>query len=84
MQTSGDEGLEMTKSELYAKEGAEAMRYRDIKTTEIIEAFNAAQSSNELIYDDVFCAQDYLDLKEKLSLTEDNTTVLLSINGAQL
>jgi hypothetical protein len=67
-----------------SKEGAEAMRYRDIKTTEIIEAFNAAQSSDELIYDDVFCGQDYLDLKEKLSLTEDDTTVLLSIDGAQL
>ena len=60
------------------------MRYRDRKTTEVIEALNAAQSSNKLIYDDVFCGQDYLDLAEKLSLTEDDTTVILSIDGARL
>ena len=65
-------------------EGAEAMRYRDRKTTEVIEAFNAAQSSDELIFDDIFCSQDFQDLAENLSLTEDDTTVILSIDGAQL
>ena len=67
-----------------SKEGAEAMCYHDRKTTEVIDAFNAAQSSDELIYDDIFCSQDYQDLMEKLSLTEDDTTVILSIDGAQL
>ena len=67
-----------------SKEGAEAMRYRDKKTAKVIEAFNIAQSSDELIYDNIFCGHDYLDLTEKLSLTEDDTTVILSIDGAQL
>ena len=68
----------------WSKEGAEAILYHDKKTAEVIEAFNNAQLSDELIFDDVFCCQDYQDLTEKLSLTEDDTTVILSIDGAQL
>ena len=68
----------------WSKEGAEAILYHDKKTAEVIEAFNNAQLSDELIFDDAFCGQDYQDLAEKLSLTEDDTTVILSIDGAQL
>ena len=58
------------------------MRYHDRKTSEIINAFNAAETINELIYDDIFSGWDYLDLAERLSLTVDDTTVILSIDGA--
>ncbi|KJA14867.1 hypothetical protein HYPSUDRAFT_149831 [Hypholoma sublateritium FD-334 SS-4] len=67
-----------------SKEGANAMCYRDKKTTEIIESFNAAYTVDELVYGDIFSGEDYLDLAEKHSLTEDDTTVMLSIDGAQL
>ena len=62
----------------------EHLSYYDRKTSEIINAFNAAETINELIYDNIFSGWDYLDMAERLSLTEDDTTVILSIDGAQL
>lgn len=38
----------------------------------------------DAIYDDVFCGQDILDLTENLKLTSNDTTVIFSIDGAQL
>ena len=63
-------------------QGAQAIRYRDRKVTEIIEAFNAANSDLELIFDDIFAGDHIMDLCE--TLTEDDVTVVFSIDGAQL
>lgn len=62
-------------------EGAKAMRYRDARTAEIIDKLNTLENP---VYDDIFCGKDFLDLHERLELTEDDTTVALSIDGAQL
>ena len=63
-------------------QGAQAIRYRDQKVIEIIEAFNAAISNLELIFDDIFTGDHIMDLCE--TLTEDDVTVVFSIDGAQL
>jgi hypothetical protein len=63
-------------------QGAQAVLYRDRKITEIIEAFNAANSDLELIFDDIFAGNHIMDLCE--TLTEDDITVVFSIDGAQL
>lgn len=66
-------------------EGAQAMRYRDQKTTEIINELNQNTGNPDaLIYDDFFSGSDYLDLAEDLGLTEHDTTVILSVDGAQI
>ncbi|PPQ81352.1 hypothetical protein CVT24_001144 [Panaeolus cyanescens] len=73
-------------------EGAQALRYRDEKTQQIIDALNEINEENPdpelaallMTYDDIFSGSDYLDLAEKLDLTEDDTTVLFSVDGAQL
>ena len=62
-------------------QGARAIRYRDRKIMEIIEAFNTA-NPDEFVYDDIFSGEHVLDLCE--TLTEDDTTVIYSIDGAQL
>ena len=59
------------------------MRYRNRKTAEIINLFNSVDV-DEFVYDDFFCGSDYLDLDEREALTEDDTTLLFSIDGAQL
>ncbi|KAF8955107.1 hypothetical protein BDZ97DRAFT_1619993, partial [Flammula alnicola] len=38
----------------------------------------------DAIYDDIFCGSDVLDLAEDLKLTSDDTTVIFSLDGAQL
>ena len=59
-----------------------AMKYRDRKIAEIVEVSNTANTSDKLVYDDIFCGEHTLDLCE--TLTEDDITVVFSIDGAQL
>ena len=63
-------------------QGAQAVLYRDKKLTEILNAFNTANADFELIYDDIFSGDHVIDLCE--TLTEDDMTVVFSIDGAQL
>jgi hypothetical protein len=63
-------------------QGAQAILYRDRKIAEVIEAFNAAHSDLELVYNDIFSGDHVLNLCE--TLTEDDMTVVFSIDGAQL
>jgi hypothetical protein len=63
--------------------GAAALRYRDQKTAECLEAYNAQPPGN-LIYDDIFSGEDFLALSEELQLTVNDITVSFSIDGAQL
>jgi len=41
---------------------------------------------NELdtVYDDIFCGEDILNITSNLKLTSNNTTVIFSLDGAQL
>ena len=55
------------------------MQYRDRKTQEIL-----GDISDDPLYDDIFCGQEFLDMAAKLKLTEDDTTVMFSLDGAQL
>jgi len=59
-------------------QGAQAMRYRDQKTQEILE------SIGDPVYDDLFSGSDILNLSEDLKLTSDDTTASFSFDGAQL
>ena len=63
-------------------QGAQAIRYCYQKVTETIEAFNAANSNLELIFNNIFTGDHIMDLCE--TLTEDDVTVIFSIDGAQL
>jgi hypothetical protein len=64
--------------------GANAMRYRDQKISAINEAFPGLDDGLDAIYDDIFCGSDVLDLAEDLNLTSHDTTVIFSLDGAQL
>ncbi|KAJ2911786.1 hypothetical protein MD484_g8629, partial [Candolleomyces efflorescens] len=64
--------------------GARAMRYRDQKTKKIIEEMKEYTSMKDHIYDDIFSGSDYLKLYDNLKLTEDDTLVNFSMDGAQL
>lgn len=67
-----------------SKSGAEAMRYRDKKTQEIFEFLQNEGSLDDMDRDDIFCGRDYLELAANLGLTEDDTVVNFSMDGAQL
>ncbi|KAF9559080.1 hypothetical protein CPC08DRAFT_608363, partial [Agrocybe pediades] len=66
-----------------SRDSAEAMRYRDKKLQEVYNAFNILDPT-EIPYDDIFCGQDIRTQAEELNLTSDDTTVILSYDGAQL
>ncbi len=62
-------------------QGAAAMRYRDEKTTQVLEALHA---DDDQIYDDIFSGEDFLAMHERLDLTANDTAVMFSLDGAQL
>jgi hypothetical protein len=64
-------------------QGAAAMRYRDEKTTRILNAFDADVGDDQ-IYDDIFSGEDFLAMHDRLNLTANDTTVMFSLDGAQL
>lgn len=64
--------------------GANAMRYREQKIHEFCNTFQGLEDELDAIYDDIFCGSDVLDLCEDLKLTSDDTTVIFSLDGAQL
>ncbi|KAH9481009.1 hypothetical protein JR316_0005527 [Psilocybe cubensis] len=71
-----------------SKEGAIAMTYRDKKTREILNIQKAIADANgnigNFVYEDYLSGSDYLDLFEDQNLTENDTTVIFSFDGAQL
>ena len=54
-----------------------AMCYRDQKTKDILQAFD--EDDTAATNNDIFSGSDFLDLHEKLNLTEDDTTVMFSL-----
>ncbi len=64
--------------------GATAMRYREQKIKNFCDTFQGLEDEFDAIYDDIFCGSDVLDLCEDLNLTSDDTTVIFSLDGAQL
>ena len=64
-------------------EGADAMRYRERRTKEILEELRQTDG-NISAYDDVFCGSDYLDNVLEGKIKDGNITLMLSIDGAQL
>jgi hypothetical protein len=53
--------------------------YRDKKIQEIL-----GTAPGDRIFDDIFCGNDILKLHQDLSLSSDDTTVMFSLDGAQL
>jgi hypothetical protein len=53
--------------------------YQDKKIQEIL-----GTAPGDRIFDDIFCGSDILKLHQDLSLSSDNTTVMFSLDGAQL
>lgn len=65
--------------------GANAMRYREQRIKDFRAAsLNLKDADLDSIYTDIFCGSDVLELSEALGLTSDDTTVIFSIDGAQL
>jgi len=62
-----------------SEDNALAMRYRDQKTRDILDS-----ESDNLIYEDIFSGSDFLEFAERVELGPNNTTVSLSLDGAQL
>lgn len=65
-----------------SQHGAAAMRCRDQKTKDVLDSISDVLEDS--VYDDTFCGNDYLDLHTRLGLTENDTTVSFSLDGAQL
>jgi hypothetical protein len=64
--------------------GANSMEYQDRKTKEILSALAAVENGLDNVYDDILCGEDILKLSETLNLTSDDTTIIFSLDGAQL
>ena len=64
--------------------GANSMGYQERKTKEIFSVLAALENDLDNIYDDILCGEDILKLSETLNLTSDDTTVIFSLDGAQL
>ena len=62
-------------------EMAQKMQYRRHKTRDILEAHNQGELYD---FDDVFCGSDYLDTVGDGRIKDNDTVVMLSIDGAQL
>ena len=60
---------------------SQKMSYRQTKTQ---DERDKHQESVDYIFDDIFCGSDYLDAVENRSISDDDTVVMLSIDGAQL
>lgn len=64
---------------------AQAMRYRHNCTMQILKDLEAFDpDTEEFVYDDIYCQEDYLDLFQHENMTEDNTLVSFSLDRAQL
>ena len=59
-------------------EMAEKMHYRRGKTRDLL------QQDEDFVLDDIFCGSDYLDAVNNGSIKDNDTVVMLSIDGAQL
>ncbi|RXW11941.1 hypothetical protein EST38_g13914 [Candolleomyces aberdarensis] len=64
--------------------GAKAMRYRDQQTQELLAEMQEYTSPRDHVYKDIFSGIDYLKLYQISQLTEDDTLVNFSMDGAQL
>ncbi|KAJ2923243.1 hypothetical protein H1R20_g13850, partial [Candolleomyces eurysporus] len=64
--------------------GAKAMRYRNQQTKELLEEMQGYTSPRDHVYQDIFSGIDYLKLYQTSQLTEDDTLVNFSMDGAQL
>ena len=64
--------------------GATAIHYHEQKVNKFYDSLLGLEDKLDAIYDDIFCGSDVLDLSEDLELTSDNTTVIFSLDGAQL
>jgi hypothetical protein len=71
-----------------SKEGAQARRYRDQKTKAVFEKWKAVSSgevlADNMVYDDIFSGQAFMELSEELGLTENDMVIGLTADGAQL
>ena len=68
-------------------ESASAMLYQSKKVKEIIEELEKETSNTgrgERRFDDVFCGKDYLDLHKSMNIGPNDTTLVLSFDGAQI
>jgi hypothetical protein len=61
-----------------SQNNALAMHYRDQKTRDILN------SQGDPIYEDIFSGYDFLEFAERVQLGPNDTTVSLSLDGAQL
>jgi len=65
-------------------DGATSILYRDKKIQQYYDDLEKIQDAGDIVFDDIFCGQDVLDLAERLNLNSDDTTVIFSFDGAQL
>jgi hypothetical protein len=49
-----------------------------------MNACTTVEERNGFVYDDIYCGEDYLEMDEKLNLTEDDIVVGFSTDGTQL
>ncbi len=64
-------------------EGATAMAYRQQKVSQIVNARRGI-SAQDYIYDDIFSGRQFLEFSEQANLGPNDTTVIFSLDGAQL
>src|ERR1700678_4433630 len=62
--------------------GSNAMGYRDEKLKEIFG--NLGNDDNNILINDIFCGDNIIDFAQKNDLKREDTTVMFSLDGAQL
>ncbi|KAF9496980.1 hypothetical protein BDN71DRAFT_1388425 [Pleurotus eryngii] len=67
-------------------ESAESMGYRTKKMEEVLAMMQALEGTNgeDIIYDDIFCGSEFIELHEQAGLTPDDVVIATTFDGSQL
>ncbi|KAF4587957.1 hypothetical protein EYR38_009918 [Pleurotus pulmonarius] len=64
--------------------GSAEMAYRVQKTKQVLAALENLDNDLDMVYDDIFCGSEYLDLLESSDITDYDVFVSNSLDGCQL
>ena len=60
------------------------MCYADMKLKEVNKLLNSLENDTAMVYDDIFCGSDFIEFSDRVVITNKDTMVSFSIDGAQL
>ncbi|THU96554.1 hypothetical protein K435DRAFT_664208, partial [Dendrothele bispora CBS 962.96] len=71
----------------HSKQACREHLYQDEKTWKVFNMINGLDpilQGADMVYDDIFCGSDYLELAQRIGITEDDFVITQSTDGAQV